>query len=67
MSELKSEWISVEDDMPNGNFDFVLALDERGAMDAIAYTSDSGFYRSVTHLSIYKITHWMPLPAEPGQ
>ena len=64
------EWISVEDRLPSGIFDWVLVFSD-GAMGLKGYTKDNGFYDpypSVTNLRSYsEITHWMPLPEPPSK
>ena len=64
-----SKWININDRMPDPIFDWVLVFQD-GAMCAMAYSSDKGFYMPYpfndrVNLAISEITHWQPLPESP--
>ncbi len=65
-----SEWISVEDELPDSIFDWVLVFAD-GAMCTMAYSAKNGFYEvygnTCGNIVIEEITHWMPLPKPAKQ
>tara|TARA_R110002051_G_scaffold114707_1_gene187631 strand:+ start:342 stop:545 length:204 start_codon:yes stop_codon:yes gene_type:complete len=64
-----SEWISVDDRLPNPIFAFVLVYAD-WAMSTIAYSEEEGFYEIhpiKTQIVIDDITHWQPLPEPPPE
>ena len=63
----KSPWISVDDRLPNKNFDWVLAVAD-GAIGTIGYSENKGFFEphpTKTQLVLGEVSHWMPLPSPP--
>ena len=62
-----SEWISVDDRLPDPLFDWVLVYQDE-AMACMMYTIDRGFHGHTENcISITEITHWMPLPEPPNK
>jgi len=72
-----SEWISVNDDLPQNGV-YVLALERVPnpssylSIDLIPWVFQARFYRSNGWEVKYKqdapiVTHWMPLPAPPKE
>lgn len=65
-----SEWISVEDRLPKGEFDWVLVYAD-GAISTIAFNKNKGFFEPIGYscwnISIDSITHWQPLPEPPKE
>ena len=58
----KSEWISVEERLPDGNGRF-LTVDKKGDMMVCYWEKRFGWFASVCNKNA--ITHWMPLPEPP--
>lgn len=58
----QSEWISVEERLPDGNGRF-LTVDEKGNMMTCYFGGRFGWFASVCDKNA--ITHWMPLPEQP--
>lgn len=62
-----SEWISVEDRLPEPLFDWVIVYAD-GAMSTMGYTEEDGFYEPhpiKTNVDIEMITHWQDMPEPP--
>jgi hypothetical protein len=65
-----NKWISVENELPTADFDWVLVFSD-GAIGMKGYTTAKGFfdpYPTVSNLRGYtEITHWMPAPEAPEE
>ena len=60
-----SEWISVEDRLPD-NQAYILAHDGYGYSSVfIAFHHLGTFYKSSIHQSPLRVIYWMPLPEPP--
>ena len=57
----QSEWISVEERLPDEQGHFLI-VDKEGQMNTAFYTPRFGWF---SHFRIKNITHWMPLPEAP--
>jgi hypothetical protein len=69
MSQVKqSEWISVEDRLPEKSGDY-LTYHKHGSCGVIYYNADiklwNVYYSDDVRNAIRSITHWMPLPEAP--
>lgn len=56
--QIKAEWISVKDRMPN-SWEKVLVYTKQGAVEMSIYSAIGGWKSNVS------VTHWMPLPEAP--
>lgn len=63
----QSEWIRVEDRLPESNVNVLLFNDERYETEAYkGYLSDDAIrFFSMSGVQLITVTHWMPLPALP--
>jgi len=64
-----SEWISVNDRLPEEGREWVLVFAD-GAMNCMMFNRSSGSFYDATYAQCHNvciddITHWMPLPAAP--
>jgi hypothetical protein len=60
-----SEWISVDERLPDPVFDWVIVCAD-GAMATVMYTKNRGFHGlTANDLIMRDITHWQPLPEPP--
>jgi|GEM_PF-1757837 len=58
-------WISVDERLPNPDFDWVLVYSD-SAMATMMYTKNNGFHGyTPNHIAVSMITHWKPLPPAP--
>ena len=69
-----SEWISVDDKLPDDEHDTLLvvlkSITEKPhsgdvAVDTDAFYTSEGYFRFWGSSKEYKVTHWMPLPEPP--
>ena len=66
-----AEWISVDDRMPE-NFQTVLVARDDGGIFCWMYSADSTTEEVwvddyANAFSVYRVTHWMPLPEPPKE
>ena len=62
ISGLPSQWVSVEDALPPGGKDVLLAI---GRTDVFTGYYVGGRYYDSEGCGTYGVTHWMPLPDAP--
>lgn len=64
-----SEWISVEDRLPENGDDVLCAIDNAWGNTKVTGRYDGGWYYPSTSLfsssMLQGVTHWMPLPKPP--
>ena len=62
------EWISIDDKMPDGDFDWVLVYED-GAICTAGYSDKKGFHMPFPfdqcNVVLNQIKHWQPLPPPP--
>lgn len=64
--QAERRWVPVSERVPEG-FAWVLAYHD-GMMATMLYSSERGFHgRTENNMAMFadRITHWMPLPAQP--
>ena len=61
------KWISVQDEMPNINFE-VIVSDKHGCVTTAWYVKegDNYWFETYDNELFEKVTHWMPLPTSPN-
>lgn len=69
LNELKNQWISVKDRLPEPLTEVIIYLKDKTVASAI-YRADSelmdyAFFRGSIHYEIDYVTHWQPLPKPP--
>ena len=68
-NQSRSEWISVEDRLPE-KLDHVLTYrDHHATVDALHWIDEDGAWFSYCFTEGFdnEVTHWMPLPAPPEE
>lgn len=64
-----SEWISVEDRLPDDSIGRVLVwVVEQGSLGSVGYVWNCGYTENIGFIDdskIYNATHWQPLPEPP--
>ena len=61
----QSQWISVEDRLPEGGAVLINSLSSFGSpVVSVAFIQGNSFY-SGTSYPVQRVTHWMPLPQPP--
>jgi hypothetical protein len=58
----QSEWISVDERLPDKQAQYLI-VDDEGYMEVALWTRQFGWFSHVNRGN--KVTHWMPLPEPP--
>lgn len=61
------EWISVEDEKPKADGNYLVFINKRGGIYEVAWFDHEISYFWIAGAFASYITHWMPLPEPPKE